>query len=160
MAISEMNTSVTLTLPDEVLNRATAWAARVGRPVEAILTDLIVTWIDSLDPDMASDVRNASEYDVYIPLNYNDGTPIESEKIAVLKQRLHDRFGGLTFFPQRNEGTWRVGKAEFRDDVVICRIVTEQVRQSRLFFLRLKEEMKQEFRQEEVLIVERKVEIL
>jgi hypothetical protein len=105
-------------------------------------------------------MRNASEYDVYIPLNYNDGTPIEAEKVSALKHRLHERFGGLTFFPQRNEGSWSIGKATFRDEIVICRILTEEVRRSREFFRQLKEELKHDLKQEEVLIVERKVEVL
>ena len=46
-------------------------------------------------------MRNASEYDVYIPLTYNDGTPVEAKKIAALKKRFCKRFGGLSFFPQR-----------------------------------------------------------
>jgi hypothetical protein len=105
-------------------------------------------------------MRNASEYDLFIPLNYNDGTAIDPEKIALLKQRLQERFGGLTYFPQRTEGTWSVGKVTFRDDIVIIRILSEDVRHSREFFLRLKQELKEELRQEHVLIVERKVEVL
>jgi hypothetical protein len=105
-------------------------------------------------------VRNASEYDVYIPLTYNDGTPVEPEKIADLKGRLKDRFGGLTFFPQRNEGLWKVGNVTFRDEIVICRIHAEDVQTSRAYFLQLKEEMKALFRQQDILIVERKVEVL
>jgi hypothetical protein len=105
-------------------------------------------------------VRNASEYDVYLPLSYNDGTPVEPEKIVRLKQRLHDRFGGLTFFPQRNEGVWSIDRVAFRDEIVIVRVLSEEVRASREFFRQLKEELKEELRQQEVLIVERKVEVL
>jgi hypothetical protein len=105
-------------------------------------------------------MRNAAEYDVYLPLHYNDGTPIEAEKISDLKHRLSERFGGLTFFPQRNEGSWKMGKATFRDEIVICRILTEEVRRSREFFLQLKKELKLDLQQQEVLIVERKVEVL
>lgn len=105
-------------------------------------------------------MRNASEYDVYLPLAYNDGAAVEPEKIAGVKHRLQDRFGGLTFFPQRTEGLWKIGNVSFRDEVVICRILTEEVRRSRRFFLRLKAELQAEFRQEEILIVERKVEVL
>lgn len=40
------------------------------------------------------------EYDLFIPLFYTDGTPIESTKLQDLQARLLDEFGGLTFFPQ------------------------------------------------------------
>ena len=49
------------------------------------------------------------EYDVFIPLFYNDGNPIEPLKFQKLQQRLLDEFGGLTYFPQPNEGSWRFG---------------------------------------------------
>jgi len=46
------------------------------------------------------------EYDLFIPLYYNDGRPIEPQKFQDLQQQLLDQFGGLTFFPQPNEGFW------------------------------------------------------
>jgi hypothetical protein len=105
-------------------------------------------------------VRNASEYDIYLPLTYNDGSPVEPDKIADLKHRLQARFGGLTFFPQHTEGLWKVGRASFRDEIVILRVLSEEVRRSRAYFRRLKGELKRIFQQGDVLIVERKVEVL
>jgi hypothetical protein len=105
-------------------------------------------------------VHDAVEYDLYIPLHYNDGTPVEPEKIAGLKARLSERFGGLTFFPQQNEGSWHFGNVTFCDEIVILRILAEESRLAREFFTTLKEELKSGWSQEEVLIVERKVEIL
>ena|SRR6266545_1173723 len=36
-----MSTQITLTLPEEVLERATLWASRVGRPVNEVLAQAI-----------------------------------------------------------------------------------------------------------------------
>ena len=36
------------------------------------------------------------EYDLFIPLYYNDGRPIEPRKFQDLQQQLLDQFGGLT----------------------------------------------------------------
>jgi hypothetical protein len=105
-------------------------------------------------------MRDASEYDLYIPLRFNDGRPVEIQIIDGLKQQLHDRFGGLTFFPQRNEGHWQIGAVTFCEEIVILRVVAEETRAAREFFLHLKELLKRQLAQEEVLIVERKVEIL
>ena len=44
------------------------------------------------------------EYDLFIPLYYNEGTPIESRQFQDLQKRLLTHFGGLTFFPQPSEG--------------------------------------------------------
>ena len=47
------------------------------------------------------------EYDLFVPLYYNDGRQIEAQKFQDLQQQFLDRFGGLTFFPQPNEGFGR-----------------------------------------------------
>ena len=41
------------------------------------------------------------DYDLFVPLYYNDGRPVELPKFQALQQQLLDQFGGLTFFPQR-----------------------------------------------------------
>jgi hypothetical protein len=48
------------------------------------------------------------EYDIFVPLYFNDGRPVEAEKFQQLQQRLLDRFQGLTFFPQPNKGLWQM----------------------------------------------------
>jgi hypothetical protein len=49
------------------------------------------------------------EYDIFIPLYYNDGTPIETAKLQDLQEQLLQRFEGLTYFPQPNQGFWKFG---------------------------------------------------
>ena len=44
------------------------------------------------------------EYELFVPLRYNDGSPVEPEKIERLGERLLEQFGGVTFFPQPNQG--------------------------------------------------------
>jgi hypothetical protein len=95
-----------------------------------------------------------------VPLTYNDGTPIEAKTIDRIGQRLLERFGGVTFFPQPNEGLWRMGPVTFRDQIVIFRILSANVRDARRFFRTLKQELKTELDQEEILVVEKDVETL
>jgi hypothetical protein len=49
------------------------------------------------------------EYDIFVPLYYNNGSPIEPAKFQDLQALLLERFEGLTFFPQRNQGFWSLG---------------------------------------------------
>lgn len=100
------------------------------------------------------------EYDLYVPLNYDDGTPIEADRLRALKDRLVGEFGGLTFFPQRNEGFWKLDDVTFRDEIVIFRVLTSERTRARRFFRALKEELKRDLRQEEILIVEKTAEVL
>ena len=71
------------------------------------------------------------EYDLFIPLFYNDGTPIESTTFQDLQARLLDEFGGLTFFPQPNQGFWRMGNVTYRDEIVIYRVIAPRPRAAR-----------------------------
>jgi hypothetical protein len=56
------------------------------------------------------------EYDLFVPLYYNDGRQIEAQKFQDLQQQLLDQFGGLTFFPQPNEGFWTMAGVTYRDE--------------------------------------------
>jgi hypothetical protein len=100
------------------------------------------------------------EYEVYVPLNYNDGRPIEPHKVEQIGLRLLDNFTGLTFFPQRNQGFWKIGKVTFRDEIVIFRVVSGRVRWARRFMRNLKEDMKRDLKQKDVLIVEKEIFVL
>jgi hypothetical protein len=100
------------------------------------------------------------EYDLFVPLYYNDGSEIEATKLLRLEERLLDEFTGLTVFPQPNRGYWRVADVTYRDEIIVYRIVTSNVRVARRFLRQLKDELKRDLRQEEILIIEREVETL
>jgi hypothetical protein len=49
------------------------------------------------------------EDDIFVPLDCHDQSRVEPEILKPLPTRLLEHFDGLTFFPQPNEGDWRVG---------------------------------------------------
>jgi hypothetical protein len=100
------------------------------------------------------------EYDVFIPLCYNDGKPIESFRFQNLQARLLEHFDGLTYFPQPNQGFWKFGGMTYRDQIVIYRVITQDAENARRFLSALKQELKKDFQQEEILIIEREVGLL
>ena len=101
-----------------------------------------------------------NEYDVFLPLNFNDGSPIEAERFDHLQNELLDRFGGFTFFPQPNKGFWRHGDVTYRDEIVIYRVLAADRQEARSYFSLLKERLKTEFAQKEILIIEREIDTL
>ena len=100
------------------------------------------------------------EYDIFVPLSYNDGSPVEPEKFQDLQEVLLEHFGGLTFFPQPNRGFWRMAGVTYRDEIVIYRVIGAAGEKSRRFLEDLKERLKADFDQEEILIVQRDVATL
>jgi hypothetical protein len=91
---------------------------------------------------------------------YNDDRAVEPQKCQALQQQLLDQFGGLTFFPQPNEGVWTVAGLTYRDAMVIYRMLTSDEQGARQFLSALTEQVKEEPQEEDILIIEREVEIL
>jgi len=77
-----------------------------------------------------------------------------------LQEQLLGHFNGVTYFPQANQGIWKLGDVTYRDEIVIIRVLASDVRRSRRLLRRLKEQLKADLSQEEILIVERDVEAL
>ena len=100
------------------------------------------------------------EYDIFIPLYNNDGTPIEAIKLQDLQSRLLERFEGLTYFPQPNQGFWKFGEMTYKDEIVIYRVISQDAAGSRDFLANLKKRLKAELKQEEILIIEREIGLL
>jgi hypothetical protein len=73
------------------------------------------------------------EYDLFLPLTYNDGSPIESKRFQNLQEQLLAEFGGVTFFPQPNEGLWQLGEVVYKDEIVIYRVLATKPRKARAF---------------------------
>jgi hypothetical protein len=65
------------------------------------------------------------EYDIFIPLYYNDGSPIESSRFQELQSLLLQKFEGLTYFPQPNQGFWKFGNMTYRDEIVVYRVISQ-----------------------------------
>jgi hypothetical protein len=100
------------------------------------------------------------EYDIFLPLRYNDGRHIEPQKLRQVQQQLLSQFEGLTYFPQANHGFWKQGDITYRDEIIVLRVVASNARPARQFLKELKEQLKADLDQEEIFIVERDVKTL
>lgn len=77
-----------------------------------------------------------------------------------MQNRLLERFEGLTYFPQKGHGFWKMAGVTYRDEVVIFRVLARSAWTARSFLRQYKSELKSIFRQEEILIVERPIRVL
>lgn len=103
---------------------------------------------------------SVKEYDIFLPLCYNDGRRIESRKFQDWQAQLLTHFDGLTFFPQANQGFWKFRDVTYHDEIIILRVITADARLARRVLREIKEQLKADFDQEEILIVERDVKTL
>jgi hypothetical protein len=100
------------------------------------------------------------QYDIYLPLRYNDGAPIEPDKYDETRQELIGRFGGLTVLPGSGsaEGWWLLGDKIYRDEIRIFRVLSAIHDQA--FWAEYKERLRGRFRQEDILLVTAPVSVI
>lgn len=101
--------------------------------------------------------RPINSVEIYLPLEYNDGRPVEESKFVGLQRELLARFGGITStqrqFPL--QGMWDAGGQVFQDRVVVFATIDFRTRtQFELirYLERLKTRLKKKFDQLEILI--------
>jgi hypothetical protein len=98
------------------------------------------------------------EYEIYLPVKMNDGTPVDPDQTRRIKEKLGEVFGGYTHLRQRSEGVWRMGGVTFRDEITIVRVLDDG---STNFDMKaFQKEMESALRQEKVLIITRDVSSL
>jgi hypothetical protein len=97
------------------------------------------------------------QYEIYVPLYSNEGKRLAAANFNRLKKRLVSKFGGLTYFPQKNKGFWTIGKATFHDEIVILRVISAETKTVKKFWQQLKADLQKEWQQEHVLIVAHEV---
>jgi hypothetical protein len=100
--------------------------------------------------------RQARRYDIYLPIQYNDGISIEEEKFVQVQRKLFRKFGGLTSikreFPLR--GMWGNETTVYEDEIIILTVVdfSDNVEETEQFITDYKEILKIRFEQEEIFI--------
>lgn len=98
-----------------------------------------------------------NEYDLYVPIIVR-GRRLPARELSLLKKRLIKKFGGLTHFPQKTKGSWKIGHATFEDEIVILRVLADTNFPS--FWKTLKRDLQKQWGQKEILIIVRQVRIL
>jgi hypothetical protein len=105
--------------------------------------------------------RPGRRYDLYLPLTYNDGRPVEDEKFDALERRLLAHFAGLTAqqrdFPLR--GIWQGQTRLYFDQVIILTVLDFRRQGSTRFLKQLKTDLLGQFDQLEILITESPVRV-
>jgi len=100
--------------------------------------------------------KNARRYDLFLPVNFNDGRLVPKKFFDSLELRLLNRFKGFTAqrreFPLR--GIWQ-GKLRIHvDRVIIVTIFDFRRHGSARFLAALKRDLLDQFEQEEILLTE------
>lgn len=101
-----------------------------------------------------------NEYELYLPTTDRDGKPYPEDLFAGYRKDLVGFFGGLTDTRHRNEGVWRVGRVEVRDEIRVWRVLSDRGDEGLRFMRDFRARLERELRQDEVLIVVRSIDTL
>ena len=101
-------------------------------------------------------------YDIYLPLKYNNGEAIESEKIVRVWDELAEAFGGITVSPLSApyQGRWKYGGVEYIDEIIKLEVVATNDKAAKKFLKEFKEHLKESLQQIDILITTHGIQII
>ena|SRR5207253_1880559 len=101
-------------------------------------------------------------YEIYLPLKYNNGQAIESEKLTDIRDELAEAFGAITVssLSAPYQGTWKYGGVEYIDDIIKIQVVTRNDRATKKFFKDFKERLKESLQQIDILITTHGIQVI
>jgi uncharacterized lipoprotein YmbA len=98
-------------------------------------------------------------FEFLLPMTYNDGTAIESEKFDQTALELTDRFDGISQDLILVHGLWKFAKTVYSDKLLRLRVDTQD-RSARKFFKAHKAIWKQRFQQIDLWITVHEIEVI
>lgn len=99
-------------------------------------------------------------FEILLPLNYNDGRPIERTKFMLTNRELLEKFGGLTTDSVEISGTWKYGSAFYQDRLVRLTIDSDNPEEAVAFLREYKEVLRTRFEQVDIWITAHDVELI
>lgn len=99
-------------------------------------------------------------YEITLPTRYNDGLPVEPEKFLLTRREIAARFGALTFVPEPVHGEWSHQGARYEDVNIRIIVDVDDTPENAQFFRRLKQTLKDRFRQIDIWIVSYEIRIM
>ncbi len=100
-----------------------------------------------------------SRHEITLPTRHNDGSPIAEENHLWVAEQLATRFGTYTFEPQPVRGVWIHHGVRYEELNLRVQVDVEDTPENTEFFARLKEQIKQRFRQIDIWIVSNEIRL-
>jgi len=99
-------------------------------------------------------------FEILLPLNYNDGGPIEPAKFLVTHREILEAFGATTIDSIQALGTWVYRGTLYQDRLLRIRIDSPNAEDAIAFMRTYKEILKTRFRQIDIWIAAHDIEII
>jgi hypothetical protein len=91
-------------------------------------------------------------FEILLPLQYNDGSPVSVEDLTLTREELLGHFGGISIQPGTIAGVWIYEGTRYEDSLVRITVDVEDSPENRQFFADWKPALLHRFRQIEIYI--------
>ncbi len=99
-------------------------------------------------------------FEILLPLNHNDGRPIDRAKFRLTHDELLDKFGGTTVDTVRAWGHWKYRGTLYRDRLIRIRIDSGDPEDAYKFFRSYKEILAARFEQIDIWITAHEIDLI
>jgi hypothetical protein len=99
-------------------------------------------------------------YEILLPLQFNDGTPVPAAVLGQTREEIVGRFHGVSVQPGTITGIWIHEGTRYEDALVRVTVDVEDTAENRQFFVDWKPELLRRFRQVEICITSFVIDVL
>ena len=99
-------------------------------------------------------------FEILLPLQFNDGTPVPDTMIVDILLELENRFGVVSSETQIIRGLWQHEDQVFADDSMRVVVDVADMPENREFFRQLKERLKVRFRQVDIWMTTHLIDVV
>ena len=99
-------------------------------------------------------------YEILLPSQFNDGSPIPPERLAETLLELEEKFGAVSCETQVIHGLWRQEGEIYRDSLIRIFVDVADTPENRQFFVQFKERLKARFQQLEIWLTTHPIEVI
>jgi hypothetical protein len=99
-------------------------------------------------------------YEILLPLQYNDGTPVSAADLNQTREELLAHFGGVSIQPGTVAGIWIHEGTRYEDSLVRITVDVEDIAENRQFFIDWKPTLLQRFQQIDLYITSVLIEVI
>jgi hypothetical protein len=105
-------------------------------------------------------MRECRRYEILLPRQFNDGTPVPSGLLSQTFRELEDRFGAVSAEQQTIVGSWREGQEPYHDELLRLFVDVARSDEHEQFFSEFKEKLEGRFKQVEIRVTSHDIRVL
>jgi hypothetical protein len=99
-------------------------------------------------------------YEILLPLQFNDGSPVPDSLIEETNSELEERFHAVSWETQSIRGRWHSGEASYEDVLTRMYVDVPDTPENREFFVSFKAQLKQRFDQLDIWITSHPLDVI